>query len=57
MRSAAVSPRADADQTPRRELLEPIQRVSVRRGRVVLSSGQQSDFHLDLRQTLMDLPL
>jgi orotate phosphoribosyltransferase len=53
MPSAAASTRADADQTPRRELLELILRVSFRRGRVQLSSGQQSDFYLDLRQTLM----
>ena len=37
----------------RRELLELILRVSFRRERVVLSSGKQSDFYLDLRQTLM----
>lgn len=53
MPSAAASSRADADQTSRRELLELILRVSFRRGRVQLSSGQQSDFYLDLRQTLM----
>ncbi len=36
-----------------RELLELILRVSFRRERVVLSSGKESDFYLDLRQTLM----
>jgi orotate phosphoribosyltransferase len=36
-----------------RELLELILRVSFRRERVVLSSGAESDFYLDLRQTLM----
>jgi orotate phosphoribosyltransferase len=37
----------------RRELLELILGVSFRRGRVTLASGKQSDFYLDLRQTLM----
>ncbi len=37
----------------RRELLELILRVSFRRERVVLASGRESDFYLDLRQTLM----
>jgi orotate phosphoribosyltransferase len=37
----------------RRELLELILRVSFRRERVVLASGAESDFYLDLRQTLM----
>ncbi len=37
----------------RRELLELILRVSFRRQRVVLASGRESDFYLDLRQTLM----
>ncbi len=37
----------------RSELLELILRVSFRREQVVLSSGKQSDFYLDLRQTLM----
>jgi orotate phosphoribosyltransferase len=37
----------------RRELLELILRVSLRRERVVLSSGKESGFYLDLRQTLM----
>ncbi len=53
MPSAAASSRADADQTSRRELLELILRVSFRRGQVLLASGRQSDFYLDLRQTLM----
>ncbi len=37
----------------REELLELILAVSFRRERVVLSSGRESDFYLDLRQTLM----
>jgi len=37
----------------RRELLELILAVSFRRGRVKLASGAESDFYLDLRQTLM----
>jgi orotate phosphoribosyltransferase len=37
----------------RRELLEIVLAHSFRRGRVVLSSGRESDFYLDLRQTLM----
>jgi orotate phosphoribosyltransferase len=37
----------------RRELLEIIVGVSFRRERVTLSSGRESDFYLDLRQTLM----
>lgn len=37
----------------RRELLELILRVSFERRRVVLSSGRESDFYLDLRQTLL----
>jgi orotate phosphoribosyltransferase len=41
------------DDPRRRELLELILRVSFRREKVVLSSGQESDFYLDLRQTLM----
>jgi orotate phosphoribosyltransferase len=40
-------------QADRRELLELIVRVSFRRGRVRLASGRESDFYLDLRQTLM----
>ena len=45
-RSAGTSER-------RRELLELILEVSFRRERVVLASGRESDFYLDLRQTLM----
>ena len=37
----------------RRELLELILAVSFRRGKVTLASGKESDFYLDLRQTLM----
>ena len=37
----------------RRELLELVLEVSFRRERVTLTSGKQSDFYLDLRQTLM----
>ena len=37
----------------RRALLELILAVSFRRQRVVLASGRESDFYLDLRQTLM----
>jgi orotate phosphoribosyltransferase len=37
----------------RRELLELVLRVSFRRERVRLASGRESDFYLDLRQTLM----
>jgi len=37
----------------RRELLDLILEVSFRREKVVLASGKQSDFYLDLRQTLM----
>ncbi len=37
----------------RRELLDLIIEVSFRRQKVVLSSGKESDFYLDLRQTLM----
>ena len=37
----------------RRELLELILAVSFRRQRVVLASGRESEFYLDLRQTLM----
>jgi orotate phosphoribosyltransferase len=37
----------------RRELLALILAVSFRRGKVRLASGKQSDFYLDLRQTLM----
>jgi orotate phosphoribosyltransferase len=37
----------------RRELLDLVLEVSFRRGKVRLSSGKESDFYLDLRQTLM----
>jgi orotate phosphoribosyltransferase len=37
----------------RAELLELIKQVSFERRKVVLSSGRESDFYLDLRQTLM----
>ncbi len=37
----------------RKELLDLILEVSFRREKVTLSSGVQSDFYLDLRQTLM----
>jgi orotate phosphoribosyltransferase len=37
----------------RRELLDLILEVSFRREKVVLASGRESDFYLDLRQTLM----
>ena len=37
----------------RRELLELILRVSFRRERVVLASGRESDFYLDLRTTTL----
>jgi orotate phosphoribosyltransferase len=37
----------------RRELLELVLEVSFRRERVTLASGKESDFYLDLRQTLM----
>ena len=37
----------------RRELLDLILEVSFRREKVILSSGRESDFYLDLRQTLM----
>jgi orotate phosphoribosyltransferase len=37
----------------RRQLLDLILRLSFRRERVVLKSGRESDFYLDLRQTLM----
>ncbi len=39
---------------PRRDaLLELVLTHSFRKQRVVLSSGRESDFYLDLRQTLM----
>lgn len=37
----------------RQELLDLILEVSFRREKVVLASGKESDFYLDLRQTLM----
>jgi len=37
----------------RRELLDLVLEVSFRRERVTLASGKESDFYLDLRQTLM----
>ena len=37
----------------RRVLLELILAVSFRREKVTLASGRESDFYLDLRQTLM----
>ena len=37
----------------RRELLALIREVSYRREKVTLASGRESDFYLDLRQTLM----
>jgi len=37
----------------RRELLELLLEVSFRRERVTLASGKESDFYLDMRQTLM----
>ncbi len=42
-----------SDPSLRRELLDLVLEVSFRRQRVTLSSGKQSDFYLDLRQTLM----
>jgi len=41
------------DDPRRHELLDLILEVSFRREKVVLSSGKESDFYLDLRQTLM----
>ncbi|UCE84960.1 MAG: orotate phosphoribosyltransferase [Deltaproteobacteria bacterium] len=41
------------DDAARRELLELILEVSFRRGSFRLASGRESDFYLDLRQTLM----
>lgn len=47
-------PLANASSEERRkELLDLILEVSFRREKVVLSSGVESDFYLDLRQTLM----
>jgi orotate phosphoribosyltransferase len=42
-----------SSEAKRRELLELILAVSFRRGKVTLASGKESDFYLDLRQTLM----
>ena len=39
--------------TPREELLQLILDVSFERRKVTLASGRESDFYLDLRQTLM----
>ncbi len=39
--------------TPREELLDLIVRHSFERRKVVLSSGKESDFYLDLRATMM----
>ena len=38
--------------TERQQLLDLILEVSFERKKVVLSSGKESDFYLDLRQTL-----
>ena len=38
---------------PRSELLELILEVSFQRRKVILASGRESDFYLDLRQTMM----
>jgi orotate phosphoribosyltransferase len=40
-------------QAKRRQLLDLVLEVSFRRGKVTLASGRESDFYLDLRQTLM----
>src|SRR5690606_7662324 len=50
--SQAVSAREDTA-AERRELLDLILRHSFERRRVVLSSGKESDFYLDLRATMM----
>ncbi len=42
-----------SEESRRRELLALILDVSFRRERVTLASGRESDFYLDLRQTLM----
>ncbi len=42
-----------ASEAQRRELLDLILEVSFRREKVTLTSGKQSDFYLDLRQTLI----
>ena len=41
------------DDDARRELLDLMLEVSFRREKVTLASGKESDFYLDLRQTLM----
>jgi orotate phosphoribosyltransferase len=40
--------------TPRDELLALLKELSVRRGHIVLSSGRESDFYVDAKQTLLD---
>lgn len=42
-----------SSQAEREELLDLILKVSFERRKVTLSSGRESDFYLDLRQTLM----
>jgi orotate phosphoribosyltransferase len=44
---------AETSDTRRQELLDLIVDVGFRRQKVVLSSGKESDFYLDLRQVLM----
>lgn len=44
---------AETLETKRKELLDLIVEVAFRRQQVVLSSGKESDFYLDLRQILM----
>ncbi|MCH2172627.1 orotate phosphoribosyltransferase [Myxococcota bacterium] len=44
---------SESSDPARSELLKLILEVSFRRQKVVLSSGRESDFYLDLRQTLM----
>jgi orotate phosphoribosyltransferase len=53
MQRETASTASNPIDSARRELLELILRVSFRRGKVVLASGKESDFYLDLRQTLM----
>lgn len=48
-----MSAGADVAAAERRELLELILRHSFEKRRVVLSSGKESDFYLDLRATMM----
>lgn len=38
---------------PREELLQMLRELSVRHGRIVLSSGKESDFYVDAKQTLL----